>query len=491
MFPWKSVIEIKQDSAMPLYVQISNNIACEIKKGTVQAGSRLPGTRAMSNLLNVHRKTVIAAYEELDAQGWIEIHPSKGTFVHATLPEIRPVELKNPFSKKVEPMEEAGFEVPIYDNIHQPVYAPSGLLGLHDGPDLRLVPTTLLARTYKGVLTRKTTIPNLRYNPVEGNQTLRRVLSEYLNESRGLQTKPENIFITRGSQMGMFLTAMSLLEEGDIVVSGDPGYFYAERTFTNFGAVIERVSVDEDGLMTDAIEALCKKKKVRMVYVTPHHHYPTTVTLCAGRRMALLALAEKYGFAILEDDYDYDFHYHSSPLLPLASADRHGSVIYIGSLSKTFAQALRVGFMVAPKNFLDAVAKRRQFIDVQGDWVLEQAFAELFRFGEIQRHMKKALKIYRGRRDLFCELLQKELGDVIKFKKPEGGMSVWAEFDKKLDAMAVAQRTKKMGLVVPSSTIHDKASSEKLNSTRLGFAIVNEKEIEWAIGILKKAVKGN
>ncbi len=488
MFPWKSVIQIKQPCSTPIYVQISNNIACEIKEGRVQPGSRLPGTRAMSNLLNVHRKTVIAAYEELDAQGWIETHPSKGTFVNATLPEMRPVELKDPFSRKIEPMEKAGFEVAAYDNIHQPAYAPPGLPGLHDGPDLRLVPTALLARTYKGVLTRKTTIPHLRYNPVEGNPTLRRILSEYLNETRGLQTKAENLFITRGSQMGMFLTAMSLLKEGDIVVSADPGYYYAERTFTNFGAVIERVPVDEHGLVTDAIEALCQKKRVRMVYVTPHHHYPTTVTLCAARRMALLALAEKYGFAILEDDYDYDFHYHSSPLLPLASADRHGSVIYIGSLSKTFAPALRVGFMVAPKNFLDVIAKRRQFIDVQGDWVLEQTFAELFRFGEIQRHMKKALKIYRGRRDLFCQLLKEELGGVIQFKKPEGGMAVWAEFDKKAEVMAIAQRAKKLGLVIPSSTVHDKASNKKLNSTRLGFAIVNEQEIEQAIGILKKAI---
>ena len=488
MFPWKSVIQIKQPCSTPVYVQIANHIITQIKEGKAQPGSKLPGTREMSSLLNVHRKTVVSAYEELDAQGWIEILASRGTFVNRTLPNIKPIVLNDTFQPEIDHSKSAGFKVQPYDNIHTPSYAPPNILGLHDGPDLRLVPTTLLARTYKSILTRKTTIPYLRYNPVEGNTTFRRVLSEYLNESRGLQTNPENIFITRGSQMGMFLTAMSLIKEGDVVVAGDPGYYYAERSFTNFGAVIERVPVDENGLVTDAIEALCKKKKIRLIYVTPHHHYPTTVTLCAGRRMALLALAEKYDFAILEDDYDYDFHYTSSPLLPLASADPNGSVIYIGSLSKTFTPVMRVGFMVASENLLAEVGKRRQFIDIQGDWLLEQMFAELFRLGEIQRHMKKALKIYRSRRDIFCELLKQELGHVIDFTIPEGGMSVWAQFDKGTDVMEITKRARKLGLVIPSGSIHDKVSSTKLNSTRMGFAMVNESEIEQSIDILKKAV---
>lgn len=196
MFPWKSVIEIKQPCSTPVYVQIANDIVCEIKKGRVQPGSRLPGTRTMSNLLNVHRKTVVAAYEELDAQGWIEIHPSKGTFVHGTLPEVQPVRLRNSTFKKVDPQLQSNFEVTPYDNIHSPTYAPPRILGLHDGPDLRLVPTDLIARTYKGVMTRKTTTPFLRYNAVEGNHNFIRILSEYLNESRGLQTNSETIFIT-------------------------------------------------------------------------------------------------------------------------------------------------------------------------------------------------------------------------------------------------------------------------------------------------------
>ena len=485
MFPWKSIIEISPTCPLPVYVQIANDITCEIKKGRVAAGNRLPGTRALSESIGVHRKTVVAAYDELEAQGWIEIRPSSGAFVHNTLPVRHPVALRTASFKEENKQPQTGFVVKDYDNIHAPVYAPSNMIGLHDGPDVRLIPMALVARTYKSVMARKTVMPYMRYNSVEGNHNFRRVLSDYLNESRGLQTTPDQVFLTRGSQMGIFLVAMALLEKGDIVLSGDPGFFYAERTFTNFGATIERVPVDEYGLQTEAIERICQRKKIRMVYVTPHHHYPTTVTLCASRRMELLTLAEKYGFAILEDDYDYDFHYQSSPLLPLASADRNNMVIYIGSFSKTFAPVLRVGFIVAPQNLLREIGKRRHILDVQGDWLLEQVMADLFKLGEIQRHMKKALKIYRHRRDVFCDLLTSELGDVVQFQKPEGGMAVWANFDKKVDVIELAVKAKAHGLAISSGAIYDKASSRTWNSTRLGFASVDEGEMERAVGVLR------
>ena len=486
MFPWKSVIKIIQPCHNPVYVQIANSIIGEIKQGRVQPGAKLPGSRALASLLEVHRKTVVAAYDELDAQGWIELKPSRGAFVNGTLPVRRPVGFNDNISGKNGLPEKTGFPVEIYTNASSPIYAPKKMLGLHDGPDLRLVPTALISRTYKGVLTRKNSIPYLRYNDAKGSAYLRLVLSDYLNESRGLQTTADNIFITRGSQQGMFFSAMTLLKPGDNVLTGDPGYYYAERTFTNFGAHIVRVPTDENGICTEYIEDICRRKKIRMVYVTPHHNYPTTVVLSAARRMELLSLSEKYGFAILEDDYDYDFHYKSSPLLPLASADQNRMVIYIGSLSKTFAPALRVGFLVAPKNMISEIEKRRQLVDVQGDWILEQTYAELFKLGEIQRHMKKALKIYRDRLGCFCHLMETELGDIVQFEKPEGGMAIWSIFNEKYPVWEVAQAVKKKGVLMPSNRIINGASEKKWNAARLGFAAVNKKEAEKAVGIIRE-----
>lgn len=448
----------------------------------------MPGSRAMSELLEVHRKTVVAAYEDLEAQGWIEIHPSRGAFINTRLPEKKPARLVVDNPKRGFP-EKTGYHVESYDNIHDPTYPPPHILGLHDGPDLRLVPTQLISQTYKSILTRRANVPHLRYYDVEGNLYLRTQLSQHLNESRGLQTTPDHIFITRGSQMAIFMASMALLKPGDIVLAGDPGYYYAERVFTHFGAKLMRVPVDEHGLRTDIIRDICEQKCVRMLYITPHHHWPTTVTLCAERRMELLELANKCNFAILEDDYDYDFHYESSPLLPLASADSNGMVIYTGSLSKTFAPFLRIGFLVAPQNLLKEIGKRRQIIDLQGDFAMEQTIGELFRLGEIKRHMKKALKIYKQRRDWFCDLLTCELGDKIQFKRPEGGMSVWAEFDPSLPVADIAAAARKKGLAMSNGRIYNKASDRTWNAARLGFAVLNLEEIEQAVGVLKEVME--
>src|SRR5690606_31929763 len=144
------------------------------------------------------------------------------------------------------------------------------------------------------------------------------------------------LMITRGSQMAIFLAARILLSPtGGTVVMTKPGYRTASLNFRYAGGKLESIPVDEQGMVVSALADICRRQRVDMVYVTPHHHYPTTVMQTPERRLQLLELAERYDFAILEDDYDYDFHYANSPLLPLASGDRQGRVLYIGSLSKS------------------------------------------------------------------------------------------------------------------------------------------------------------
>jgi GntR family transcriptional regulator / MocR family aminotransferase len=228
--------------------------------------------------------------------------------------------------------------------------------------------------------------------------------------------------------MSIYLASRLLIKQGDTVIVGEPGYFGATLTFQQVGAIIHRVRVDDKGIDVDQVEAVCKKKNVRLVYVIPHHHHPTTVTLPPERRIRLLELAVKYKFAIVEDDYDYDFHYASNPVMPMASLDHYGNVIYIGTLSKTLAPAIRIGFMVAPQNFIKAAAEFRRSVDRQGDSLMEVALASLYKNGTMARHIKKAVKLYRERRDHFCALLDQKLGDKVSFKIPDGGMSVWTKF---------------------------------------------------------------
>ena len=202
--------------------------------------------------------------------------------------------------------------------------------------------------------------------------------------------------------------------------------------------------------------------------------------MSAERRLRLLELAKTYKFCILEDDYDYDFHYSSSPILPLASVDTEGYVVYVGSLCKTISPALRVGFIVAPSDLIEEMSFFRRIVDRQGDNATEAALAILFKDGTIKRHLKKAQRLYHKRRDALCEGLKSELGNAFDFQKPNGGLAVWAKLDPSVSLPILSEKVGKMGLLISDGKTYN------INATRLGFASTTELEIEQGLAILKK-----
>lgn len=488
MLPWQTIIQIQKDSGTAVYLQIANAMVQEIKRGRIGPGVKLPGTRKMADILNVHRKTIVSAYEELDAQGWIELRASKGTFTSEKLPEINPRKLPVATQKSNSFPSATGFRVKVNDKLRTPVLPYRNIIGFHDGPDVRLVPVGELGRAYKTILSRNANIKYLSYVEIAGVQKFRNVLSDYLNDSRGLRTSFKNIMITRGSQMGLYLLSLVLLEKGDTVIVGEPNYYYADHVFLNSGVNLLRVQVDEYGIDVDAIEKICRRKTIKALYITSHHHYPTTVTLIASRRIKLLSLAEAFGFIIIEDDYDYDFHYQSSPILPLVSADTKGMVVYIGTLSKTIGPAIRTGYIIAPVNLILELCRIRQLIDTQGDPVMELALAEMFEDGSIKRHMKKAQQEYHRRRDFLCTYLNDKLDDVIDFKTPDGGLAIWARFSKSVPLPPLTEKLRSQGIILSNGLIHNN-SGNSLNATRMGFGWMNEKEAENATNILIKSIK--
>ena len=464
MLPFKSILNLEKNAKTPLFLQIANGLTDNIKSGIIPKGTKLLGTRAMAETLDVHRKTVVAAYDEMIAQGWLETQASKGTFVSLKIPEVKPISLDK---KGVENdfKTTTGFTFHKSTILNRPVLRGSSMLGFDDGsPDVRLAPLDELARAYRTVLKKGYKKEMLFYGDTKGEMSLREAMVNYLRDSRGLNVTVDNVIVS------------------------EIGYGSSNMICKNSGANLLSVGVDENGLKTDEIEALCQKKPIRLVYVTPHHHYPTTVTMSAERRMHLLQLAEKYGFCVLEDDYDYDYHYSSSPILPLASIDTEGYVVYVGSLCKTISPALRIGYIVAPSELIDEMAQLRRIVDRQGDNILEAAIAELFREGDIKRLLKKAQRAYHKRRDLFCEMLKSELNDVIQFKKPNGGMAVWAQYDPSVSLPILAQKALKKGLKISDGSTYN-PDGIILNAARMGFAAVNEEEIERGIGILKGVIR--
>ena len=262
------------------------------------------------------------------------------------------------------------------------------------------------------------------YADPRGDAELRAGLAEYLASTRGLHATADNIAVLRGSQQGLYLAARTLLQPGDRVAVEAPGYQPAWAALRAAGLVLEPVAVDAAGIDTGALEELCARRVIRAVYVTPHHQHPTTVTLTAGRRVALLALAYQQRLLVLEDDYDHEFRYEGQPVLPLAAADRHGLVCYLGTLSKVFAPGLRLGYIAATPDVIGRIAAYRAVVDQQGDHVLERAVAELLASGTLERHVRRARRVYRARRDALCEALRREIPSLV-VHPPPGGVALW------------------------------------------------------------------
>ena len=485
MLAYQLQLSIDKNAKQPAYLQLANQLIQLIRTGELRAGQKLIGTRSLAELLDIHRKTVVQAYDELLVQGWLESKTGSGTYVADTLPEVEPQKLSKQTLEKVNPAKKAGFTFIQPPHLRRDVLTSGYALHLDDGfPDPRLAPLSELSRVYRSQLLLGNQYVKLGYGDTKGSGWLRQELSSYLNETRGLKITPENILITRGTVMGIHLASTGLVQRGDMVVTGKMSWGTATTNFVQAGANIEQIEVDEYGLVVEELEKLCQQKTVRLVYVTSHHDYPTTVTLRADRRLSLLKLAEKYGFIVFEDDYDYDFHYLSKPLLPLASADRSGMVLYCGSFTKAISPAFRVGYLVGPEDVIAHLARLRRIIDRQGDLMLENTVAELLQSGVIERHLRKSLKEYRRRRDVFAELLQNELSKYLKFQLPDGGMAIWALFDKSVDLERLAERCLKHDLFFSNG----KHLHPTLNGTRLAFASSSEEELVRCVEVMKRNI---
>lgn len=486
MFPYKTSISLQRDGDSALYLQLSNQFIELIKTRRLPPKTKLPSSRKLAEILGVHRKTVVACYEELLLQGWIESVPKKGTYVHGDLPILQQQEYVDGGQESYA--DTTNFSFHKNELLFRRTYkTEEDWIEIDDGiSDVRLTPIDDIARTYRRLAGRKSIVEALTYGATNGNLKLRKVLSSYLNKTRGLHISEDRILITRGSQMGIYLASRLLFSNGGSTIVGKTNYIAADVTMKDAGANLIRVSVDDNGLDTNEIAKVCAREKVTAVFVTSHHHHPTTVTLSAERRIHLLNLAKQYKFAIIEDDYDYDFNYNHAPILPLASHDTQGNVIYIGSICKTVAPVFRIGYLIAPKEFVEEAAKVRRYIDRQGDALLELTFVDFIQSGDLDRHIKKILKAYRARRDLFCTLLQSELGDAFSFEIPKGGMAVWVTLDKRYSWDVLSEYARKYKLEIGDWRRYDLERSGH-NSIRMGFASKNEEEIRTLIQRLKAA----
>ncbi|RXP63360.1 PLP-dependent aminotransferase family protein [Lutibacter sp. HS1-25] len=483
---FKQLISLDRSIPQPLYLQVSGQIVNAIQRGYLTKGTMLPGTRVLSELLKVHRNTSVAIYEELASQGWVEIIPNKGTFVIE--PEHKTAKIKATSQKINEAYTYAkttGFPFQKSFHLASTVQLTNAKYTINEGkPDLRLHPVHQFTRWYSAAMKRKTLINKWNRTDEFYNTVFQTQLCNYLNATRGFHINPNNLINTRSTEMSLYVVSQLLIKPNDIVLVGHLSNYASNMIFQQVGASIKTIPIDKDGLDIEYIKKHFVKHRIRCVYICAHRDYPTVVTLSAERRLQLLQLAKEYGFAIIEDDFDYDFQFEGSAMLPMASSDANGMVIYLGKLGQSLFPSFQTGFVVAPENLISEAKNYLELLDKQGDLIQEQMLSELINEGEIYRLMKKNIVVYKKRRDFLCELLAKYFLKTAQWEIPSGGLAIWLQFHPKISLVKLAKEAEKTDLHLPKTILYQ---DKNTCAIRFGFGHLNEEEIETVIIKLKKA----
>lgn len=467
---WNFEIQLEEQSEKAIYLQIADAVIKDIHSGRLKAGDALPGSRNLSQLLKVNRNTIVEALNVLIIEGWLISKERKGTFVADSLPD---------FKEKKRSNEEA-IEVNNTEGKHVHFHIDDG------HPNSKIAPITELARAYRQIFNQKARWQMMGYANELGDLEFRRTVVQMLNHQRGMQANEHNICITRGSQMAMYLTAQCLFTQGDYIVVENPGYKPAWAAFESAGAKLLPIRVDKDGLIIDDVIAYLKShKRIKAIYVTPHRQYPTTVTLSLKRRLELIRLSNEYGFTIIEDDYDNEFHFGYRPVLPLSSFTELKNYVYIGTMSKVVAPALRIGYLsTTDASLIEKVGSLRKIIDVQGDNIMEQAVLQLIKDGTVKRHIKKSTIYYKSKRDFTAKLLKKHFQNKATFSIPDGGLAFWIVPNKKINWQQVSQKMEQKGIKIITPDVY--SFDETVNGIRLGYGSLSEQELEEGIIVLSE-----
>lgn len=411
------------------YLAISQMLREAIKTGRVNTAEQLPSARQLAQQLNTNRHTIMAAYHELIAQGWIISKERKGYFVANDLPINRS---RLPLARNSISSQPFAWQFTKHIEYSPNQVAASYLFNFAGGtPDISLFPF----HEFKGYINDAFTRPNisaLHYGNAAGYPPLIEQVTHYLRRARSLTNR--EVIITNGSQEALYILSQLLLSPQHSVAIEAMGYAPAWRSFTSSGATIVSIEQDEKGMIPDALEQaitdqINRGQPISLIYLTPLHQYPTTVTLPISRRHAIYKIASHHNIAIIEDDYDHEFHYRCQPLAPMASDDPNGLVIYLSTFSKIMFPGARIGFMALDPTLSLAVKNYKAIINHKVSVPMQDAIARWMSAGAFERYLRKITKIYEQRRDFMTtQLIQyQEQGHVQSFNIPDGGMAFWVE----------------------------------------------------------------
>lgn len=484
-----ATVTLDPRSSAPLYRQLFDALRDAILRGQLQPGLRLPSTRALADELDLSRNTVMLAYEQLLAEGYLEGRVGSGTFVSRTLPE----EYFRISSPKQKATSQSGGHPVLSRRGETLVSGPEALAQPsrtvrpfdHALPAIQEFPfriwSRLVARRW-----RARPAELLGYGDPAGYRSLREAIATYLGTTRGVQCNPEQVIVASGSLQPLDQVARLLLDPGDAVWIEDPCYQGFKRTLLGAGAHLVQVRVDEEGL--DVATGISKSPKARMVHVTPSHQYPLGVTMSLSRRMALLEWASRVGAWVLEDDYGSEYRYRGRPLASLQGLDRAGRVIYPGSFTRSMFPALRLGYLVVPPELTKAFVAARAVIDGPPRSLDQSVLADFITEGHFVRHLRRMRTLYAQRQDVLLKALKRELDGLLEVHAADAGMFLVGWLPAGVDDRVASRLAAKHGVTAePLSPLSSK--SVRRGGLILGYPALEPKHIREGVRRLATALR--
>lgn len=475
-------------AALPLHRQLYRQLREAILAGRLAAGSRLPSSRALARDMGCARNTVLGAYEQLFAEGYLEGHVGSGTYVSRVLPEglLRGAQTTRRHGEMgPRALSRRGQALAA-------LFEPRGHKALPFAPampDTRLFPfelwRRLLGRPWRGDAASLT-----RHGEAGGHAPLRRAIADYLRSARGLDCEGEQVFVTSGAQQALDIVARLLVDPGEAAWVEDPGYRGLRGALAAAGARPVAVPLDTEGL--DVAAGRTRAPDARLAVVAPSHQYPLGTVMSLPRRLALLDWAQAAGAWIVEDDYDSEYRYAGRPLAALQSLDRGGRVIYLGTFSKVLFPGLRVGYLVVPPDLVEPVSRARRALDDHPGIAAQPALAAFIAEGHFAAHLRRMRRLYKARQDALLAAAARELDGLLELRPDSAGMHLVAGLAPglaaRMDDRAAAARARAAGLG-PRALADFYLGAPDRQGLLLGYAAEPEAEIAPAVRTLARALR--
>ena len=417
------LVALDPGAADSLSRQIYRALRDGILAGRLAGGLRLPSTRALAVDLGVSRNTVVTAFDQLLAEGYVQSRVGRGTVVSHTLPEhLLHARVRARTRATAAPAANSASArgTLLIGHARRKSSVDAGVLPFAPGtPALDLFPWPVWGRLV-AARGRELDATTTGYGDSLGHRPLRAAIARYAAVARGVTATPDQVVIVGGSQQGLDLVSRVTTDAGDSAWIEDPGYQGALGAFAAAGLQVTGVPVDADGLSVAA--GRVASSNARLIYVTPSHQFPLGVTMSLSRRLELLSAAAEMHAWIIEDDYDSEFRYVSRPLTALQGLDTDGRVVYVGTFSKVLFPALRIGFVIAPPSLVPALAAARQFAGTQQALLEQMVLADFINEGHFERHVRRMRAVYAERQSDLIDALREECDGLVEASPAGSGM---------------------------------------------------------------------